>query len=50
MNQWRFKGQLFLDNSYKDIIENFDPNVVKLKKKMKVVMPAEMLYGLNEPD
>jgi hypothetical protein len=44
------QGQLFLDNSYKDIIDNFDPNVVKLKKKMKVVMPAEMLYNLNEPD
>ncbi|WP_417509586.1 hypothetical protein [Methylophaga sp.] len=44
------QGQLFLDNSYNDIIENFDPNVVKLKKKMKVMMPAEMLDNLNEPD
>jgi len=46
----KHQAQVFMDNSYKDIIENFDPNVVKLKKKIKVMMPAELLNNLNEPD
>lgn len=50
LNNEKLQGQLFLDNSYNDIIENFDPNVVKLKKKMKVIMPAEMVCNLNEPN
>ncbi len=31
-------------------IENFDPKVVKLKKKMKVVMTPEALHDLSKDD
>jgi hypothetical protein len=37
----------FLFDAHKDIIENFDPKVVKLKKKMKIVMSPSALEGLN---
>jgi hypothetical protein len=36
----------FLDENYRDILENFDPNVVKLGKKRKVIMSAKALDDL----
>jgi ligand-binding sensor protein len=38
----------FLDEDYQDILENFDPNVVKLRKKRKVIMSARVLDDLEK--
>lgn len=40
------KAEQWLQQTYQDIIENFDPKVVKLRKKYKVVMAPEALDGL----
>ena len=42
------KVRLFLDENYHDIMENFDPKVVKFKKKMKVIVESEILDILFE--
>jgi len=44
------KVKLFLQENCRDIMENFDPKVVKLKKKMKIVMTPEALYDLSKDD
>ncbi len=44
------KVKLFLDENYQDIMQNFDPKVVKLKKKMKIVMTPEALDDLAKDD
>lgn len=36
----------FLDENYQDILENFDPNVVKFRKKRKVIMSTGALDDL----
>ena len=38
----------FLDKHYQDILENFDPNVVKLCKRSKVIMSAGALDDLEK--
>jgi hypothetical protein len=38
----------FLDKHYQDILENFDPNVVKLSKRSKVLMSAGALDDLEK--
>lgn len=40
------KAEAFLQEAHKDIIKNFDPKVVKLKKKMKVVVAPGAFDGL----
>lgn len=39
------KASLWLRHTYQDIINNFDPKVVKLRKKFKVVIAPEALDG-----
>jgi hypothetical protein len=41
------KLKKLLIDAYEDIVKNFDPTVVKLKKKMKIVMSPKALDGLN---
>jgi len=41
------KLKTFLLDAYRDIIENFDPKIVKLKKKMKIIMTPDALDGLS---
>lgn len=41
------KLKAFLIDAHRDIIENFDPKVVKLKKKMNIVMSPKALDGLT---
>ena len=36
----------FLANTYKDIMDNFDPTVVKLRRKRKIILANEKLKGL----
>ena len=38
----------FLLDAHTDIIQNFDPKVVKLKKKMKIIMSPSALDSLND--
>ena len=38
----------FLDENYQDILENFDPNIVTLHKKRKVIMSAGALDDLEQ--
>ncbi len=38
----------FLDRNYQDILENFDPNVVKLRKNRKVIMSTGALDDLEK--
>lgn len=40
------KAEQWLQHTHQDIISNFDPKVVKLRKKYKVVMAPEALDGL----
>ncbi|TXL12503.1 hypothetical protein BMR04_13165 [Methylococcaceae bacterium HT3] len=39
-------AKYFLDENYQDILENFDPNVVKLHKKRKIIMSDTVLDDL----
>ena len=41
------KLKTFLIDAHRDILENFDPKVVKLKKKMNIVMSPNALDGLT---
>ena len=36
----------FLANTYKDIMDNFDPTVVKLRRKRKIILANEKLKDL----
>ena len=38
------KSKEYLDTHYQDIMDNFDPKVVKFKKKMKIVTPTEGFF------
>lgn len=38
----------FLLDAHSDIIKNFDPKIVKLKKKMKIIMSPSALDSLND--
>lgn len=38
----------FLTENHQDIKANFDPNVIKLRKKKKVIMTAGVLYDLDK--
>ncbi len=38
----------FLDENYHDILENFDPKVIKLRKKRKVIMSSGVLGDLEK--
>jgi len=40
------KAETYLQEAHEDIMKNFDPKVVKLKKKMKVVVAPGALDGL----
>lgn len=40
------RAETYLQEAHEDIIKNFDPKVVKLKKKMQVVVAPEALDGL----
>lgn len=40
------KLNAFIDQNYHDVMENFDPKVSKLKRKMKVILAPEALEGL----
>jgi hypothetical protein len=31
-------------------MKNYNPNIVKFEKKMKVMMPSEMLDNFNDPE
>ncbi len=44
------KAKSFIDEQYQDIMDNFDPNVIPLRKKMKIVMTPEVLEDLDELD
>ncbi|VAW71679.1 hypothetical protein MNBD_GAMMA12-3253 [hydrothermal vent metagenome] len=44
------KAETFLQEAHEDIMKNFDPKVVKLKKKMKVVVAPGALDGLIKDD
>ncbi len=51
INQEIEKAKIFLDEQYRDIIDNFDPNVIKLRKKHKIIMTSGFLDdmgGLSE--
>jgi len=37
----------FLDDSYQDIMANYDPNVVKLRKKRKIIMTPNAMEDLD---
>jgi hypothetical protein len=38
----------FLDEAYQDIQEHFDPKVIKLRKKRKIVLAASALEDMPE--
>lgn len=40
------KANNFIESQYKDIIENFDPKIVKLKKKRKIIISDEALNDI----
>jgi len=42
--------EVYLNEQHEDIMKNFDPKVVKLKKKMQVVVAPGALDGLVEDD
>lgn len=42
------KAKSFLDINYQDIMENFDPDVIKLRKKTKIVMSSGFLNDMNK--
>lgn len=42
------RAKSFLDENYQDILENFDPNVVKLHKQRKIVMSTGALDDLEK--
>lgn len=42
------KQKLFIGEAYKDICNNFDPTIVKFKKKNKVIFSTEALSDLEE--
>ncbi len=44
------KAENYLQEAYEDIMKNFDPKVVKLKKKMKVVVAPGAFDGLLGED
>jgi len=44
------RAEIFLQETHEDIMKNFDPKVVKLKKKMKVVVAPGAFDGLIEDD
>ncbi len=44
------RAEAFLQGEYEDIMNNFDPKVVKLKKKMKVVVAPGAFDGLIRED
>jgi len=44
------KAKAFLEEQYQDIMENFDPDVIKLRKKMKIVISPGALEGLGGID
>lgn len=44
------RAKIFLQKEYKDIMKNFDPKVVKLKKKMKVVVAPGAFDDLARDD
>ncbi len=46
MEQEVEKSKGFLDEQYRDIMDNFNPKVIKLRKKMKIVMPPDVLDDL----
>ncbi|MEE9424014.1 MAG: hypothetical protein V3V18_03435 [Methylococcales bacterium] len=43
------KAKSFLDESYQDILKNFDPDVIKLRKKRKIIMSSDFLDDLEKP-
>jgi len=43
-------GRAFLDDNYKNLIDNFAPKLLKLKQKRKVVMPSGLLDDLDNID
>jgi len=44
------RAETYLQEEHKDIMKNFDPKVVKLKKKMKAVVAPGAFDGLIEDD
>jgi hypothetical protein len=44
------KAKSFIDEQYQDIMDNFDPNVIPLRKKMKIVMTPEVLEELDDDE
>ncbi|GAB3029537.1 hypothetical protein [Bowmanella dokdonensis] len=49
-NQELTKAERWLKDTHQDIMDNFDPKVVKLKKKMKIVVAPGALDGLMGED
>jgi hypothetical protein len=43
------KAKSFLDESYQDILKNFDPDVITLRKKRKIIMSSSFLDDLEKP-
>tara|TARA_R110001599_G_scaffold236768_1_gene436116 strand:+ start:554 stop:1612 length:1059 start_codon:yes stop_codon:yes gene_type:complete len=41
------KLDTFINQNYKDVMENFDPKVKRFKRKMKVIVAPEALEGLT---
>lgn len=46
----RVETRRFLDDAYQDILKHFDPKVVRLKKKYKVVFADSALKDLGKDD
>ena len=46
IEQEKYLALDFLANTYKDIMDNFDPTVVKLRRKRKIIMANEKLKDL----
>jgi hypothetical protein len=44
------QAKSYIAKSHQDIMKNFDPNVVKFRKKTKVVMSAEALEDISRID
>lgn len=44
------KSRKFLDDSYEGIMNNFEPKLVKLKRKMTVIVPPEFFNDLDDID
>jgi hypothetical protein len=42
------KAKSFLDKNYQDIMDNYDPDVIKLRKKTKIVMSLGFLDDMNK--